>query len=57
MPTENLSLKKKKLAEQANEFLRDKEYKLSRKQRAQCKEIIRSYEKYRASQTLLEFKK
>ena len=52
---ETISLQKKKLADKASELLND--YKLGRKQRVQCKEIIRDYEKYRAKQTLFEFKK
>jgi hypothetical protein len=52
---EPVSLRMKRLADQASKVL--KEYKLSRKEKAQCEEIIRDYEKYRATQTLLEFKK
>lgn len=52
---EPIGLRMKKLADQASKIL--KEYKLSKKEKAQCEEIIRDYEKYRATQTLLEFKK
>ena len=55
MPTETLSLRKKKLALEASKLL--KEYRLSRKQKAQCEEIIRDYEKYRGKQVLREFER
>ena len=52
---ETLVIRKKKLADQASELLSD--YKLSKEQTVLCNEIIRDYEKYRAKQTLMEFKK
>ena len=54
MPTENLSLRKRKLAESARKIL--KEYKLSKEQKAQCEEIIRDYEKYRGKMVVRELK-
>jgi hypothetical protein len=54
MSTETLSLRKKKLADTASKLL--KEHRLSRKQKAQCKEIIRDYEKHRSKMVIRELK-
>jgi hypothetical protein len=55
MTSEPVSLRMKRLADQASKVL--KEYKLSRKEKVLCKEIIRNYEKHRATEALLELKK
>ena len=54
MSTENLSLRKKKLADSARKLL--KEYKLTSEQKKVCHDIIRDYEKYCGRMVIRELK-